>query len=105
MDLLGTPLFLLAIALAVATPIAALLLWGRVRGAGGVQVAQRLGLVVLCQLTAVLLASVALNREYVFYESWSDLFGQDDNATASVQATGTPHTQAAARRAPDGRER
>ena len=89
-DLLGTPLFLLTIALAVAAPVGALLLWGRVRGAGGVQVAQRLGLVVLCQLTAVLLASVALNREYVFYESWSDLFGQDDNSTAAVQGTSTP---------------
>jgi enterochelin esterase-like enzyme len=89
-DLLGAPLFLLTIALAVAAPVGTLLLWGRVRGAGGVQVAQRLGLVVMCQLTAVLLASVALNREYVFYESWSDLFGQDDNSSAVVQGTGSP---------------
>jgi enterochelin esterase-like enzyme len=77
-DLLGTPFLLLSVLLAVAAPVGAVLLWGRVRGADALRVAQRLGLLVLCQLTAVLLASVALNHEFAFYESWSDLFGQDD---------------------------
>lgn len=99
MDLLGTPFLLLSVLLAVAAPVGALLLWARVRGVDGLRVAQRLGLLVLCQLTAVLLASVALNHEFAFYESWSDLFGQDDgsgvvqpDATASRHSPRTTHT-------------
>ena len=80
MDLLGLPLLLLAIVLAVAAPVVALLLWGRVRGASAVRLAQRLGLVVLAQLTAVLLAAVVLNNQFAFYESWADLFGQGNGS-------------------------
>jgi enterochelin esterase-like enzyme len=79
------PLLLLSIALAVAAPVGALLLWPRVRGEAGMQVAQRAGLIVGCQLTAVLLAGVALNHEFAFYESWSDLFGQDDQSGSAVE--------------------
>src|SRR5437763_11283435 len=88
-DLLGLPFLLLTVVLAVAAPVAALLLWSRVRGAGGVQVAQRLGLVVMCQLTAVLLASVVLNHQFAFYESWSDLFGSDGGGVVQGTDTGT----------------
>lgn len=85
MDLLGTPLLLLCVALAVAAPVGALLLWPRVRGVPAAQVGQRAGLIVACQLTAVLLAAVVLNHQFAFYESWSDLFGQDDQSSAAVQ--------------------
>jgi enterochelin esterase-like enzyme len=88
-DLLGVPFLLLTVVLAVAAPVAALLLWSRVRGAGGVQVAQRLGLVLLCQLTAVLLASVVLNHQFAFYESWSDLFGSDGGGVVQGDDVGT----------------
>jgi enterochelin esterase-like enzyme len=50
-----------------------------------VQVGQRIGLIVVCQLTAVLLGGVALNHEFAFYESWSDLLGQDDQSSSAVQ--------------------
>ena len=89
MDLLGVPFLLLTVVLAVAAPVAALLLWSRVRGAGGVQVAQRLGLVLVCQLTAVLLASVVLNHQFAFYESWSDLFGSDGGGVVQGDDVGT----------------
>ncbi|MGZ4627124.1 MAG: alpha/beta hydrolase [Kineosporiaceae bacterium] len=85
MDLLGIPFLLLSILLAIAAPVVALLLWSRVGGAPALQVAQRVGLLVLCQLTALLFASVALNDKFVFYESWSDLLGQDQQS-AAVQA-------------------
>jgi enterochelin esterase-like enzyme len=49
------------------------------------QVAQRVGLLVVCQLTAVLLAGVALNHEFAFYDSWSDLFGQDGPSASALQ--------------------
>jgi enterochelin esterase-like enzyme len=93
-DLLGTPFLLLSVLLALAAPVGAFLLWGRVRGADALRVAQRLGLLVLCQLTAVLLASVALNHEFAFYESWSDLFGQDDGS-GIVQPDGSASGHAA----------
>jgi S-formylglutathione hydrolase FrmB len=85
MDLLGTPFLLLSIALAVAAPAGAVLLWTRVRGVPALQIAQHVGLIVVCQLTAVLLAGVALNHEFAFYESWSDLFGQGDQGATAVQ--------------------
>src|SRR5919199_3870273 len=92
-DLLGAPFLLLSVLLAVAAPVGALLLWGRVRGAEGLRAAQRLGLLVLCQLTAVLLASVALNHEFAFYDSWSDLFGQDDGSgIVQPDTSATRHT-------------
>ena len=94
MDLLGTPLLLLSVALALAAPVGALLLWTRVRGPEAARVGQRLLLVVTCQLTAVLLASVALNHEFAFYESWSDLFGQDDSGgvVQSDSSSASSHT-------------
>ena len=101
MDLLGAPLLLVSILLALAAPVGALLLWGRVRGAEALRVAQRVGLLVTCQLTAVLLASVALNHEFAFYESWSDLFGQDD-ASGVVQPD---RSQATHTTGPQGPER
>jgi len=84
-ELLGIPFLLLSILLAVAAPVLALLLWSRARGAPGLQIAQRVGLLVICQATALLLASVTLNDKFVFYESWSDLLGQDGQSGA-VQA-------------------
>ncbi len=96
MDLLGVPFLLLTVVLAVAAPVAALLLWSRVRGAGGVQMAQRLGLVLSCQLTAVLLASVVLNHQFAFYESWSDLFGSDGGGVVQGDDDGTDTAPAAA---------
>jgi enterochelin esterase-like enzyme len=84
-DLLGTPFLLLTILLVVAAPAAVVLLWDRARGSEPLQIAQRVGLVVVCQLTALVLAGVLLNREFVFYESWGDLFGQSPQ-TGPVQS-------------------
>jgi S-formylglutathione hydrolase FrmB len=83
-DLLGTPFLLLCIALAVAAPAGAVLLWTRVRGLAALQLAQRVGLLVVCQLAAVLLAGVALNHQFAFYDSWSDLFGQDNQSAGAI---------------------
>lgn len=82
MDLLGTPFLLVTILLVIAAPAAVVLLWDRVGGTHSLQVAQRVGLVAACQVTALVLAAALLNREFVFYESWSDLFGQDSPSSA-----------------------
>jgi enterochelin esterase-like enzyme len=83
-DLLGIPFLLLTVLLVIATPAAVVLLWDRVRGTRALQVAQRIGLVVACQVSALVLAGVLLNRQFVFYESWGDLFGQNQ-PTGAVQ--------------------
>lgn len=47
------PLLICAVLLAVILPVGALLVWGRVRGALGVRVAQRLSLIASAQALAV----------------------------------------------------
>jgi enterochelin esterase-like enzyme len=58
---------------------------------------QRLGLVALCQVTAVLLTALVVNDQFNLYESWGDLFGTDqvqagapqpDPGEAAVPGTG-----------------
>src|SRR5690348_15081186 len=78
--------------LVVASVAGTLLLWGRVRGPRPARAAQRVGLVLLCQLTAVLVLGAAVNDWGYFYGSWSDLFGTS-SATPSVQAAGHPLAQ------------
>lgn len=103
MPLLSRRLLVLLALAAVAAPVLALVLWGRVRGPGPVRVASRLGLVGLAQLTAVLLACVAVNDYGYFYASWSDLLGTGPQqvavttthvgaapVAASPSAAGTP---------------
>lgn len=63
-----------AVLLVVAT-VATLLLWNRMRGARAVRTAQRVGLLVLCQLLAVLTAAAVTNHVNQFFTTWSDLSG------------------------------
>ncbi|HEY3534048.1 MAG TPA: alpha/beta hydrolase-fold protein [Pedococcus sp.] len=92
MPLLGWPLVTMLSVLVVASVAGTLLLWGRVRGPRPARAAQRVGLVLLCQLTAVLVLGAAVNDWGYFYGSWSDLFGTS-SATPSVQAAGHPLAQ------------
>jgi len=73
--LLGTPLLILLVVLALAMPAAVLLAWPRVRGPRAARTAERVGLILLAQCTAVLVGLVALNDYGQFFTSWSDLFG------------------------------
>ena len=61
----------------IVLPIITILLWNRLRGPRPVRHAQRLGLIALCQSTAVLLAALLINNSFQLYTSWSDLLGQD----------------------------
>ena len=75
MALLGTPLLILLLVVAVAMPAAVLLAWPRVRGPRAARVAERVGLIFMAQFTAVLVGLVALNDYGQFFTSWSDLLG------------------------------
>jgi enterochelin esterase-like enzyme len=70
----GTTL-LVAVVLAVGSPLAALLTWNRVRGPRPVRAVQRLGLVALAQVCAVLVTFLVVNDQYVFFTSVQDLVG------------------------------
>jgi hypothetical protein len=73
----------------VALPVATVLLWNRLRGPRPVRGAQRLGLIVLCQSTAVLLAALLINNSFQLYTSWSDLFGWN-GAPGQIEGAAKP---------------
>ena len=74
MRLLGTPLLVVLAAATVVLPVVTLRLWTRVRGSRAARVAARLGLVLACQLSAVLLVAAAANDYGYFYGSWTGLW-------------------------------
>jgi hypothetical protein len=80
MDLTGIPLLVLLGVLSVGAPVALMLAWSRLPGGLTLRAAQRAALVLVCQLSAVLLAGAAVNDYFALYDSWSDLFGSSDNA-------------------------
>jgi Putative esterase len=65
---------ILLIIAAVTLPIAVTLAWRRLPGrvAGTVL---RIGMILSCQTVAVVAAGVALNRAFLFYDSWDELLG------------------------------
>lgn len=75
MSLLGTPLLIVLGCLAVALPIATMLLWSRVRGPALLRGGARLGLLLSGQLATVALVAALANNYGQFYTSWGDLFG------------------------------
>jgi hypothetical protein len=94
MALTGAPLLVLLAAAVVGVPVATYLLWSRV-GPGAWRFVVRGGLLLCCQLSAVLLVVAAANDYGYFYTSWSQLFGVA-TVTAGPNATGLPERLAAA---------
>ncbi|WP_405587113.1 alpha/beta hydrolase [Streptomyces sp. NBC_01190] len=70
---------ILLCAVAVAAVAGAVLLWSRIRGPRPLRAALRVGMIVVCQFTAILVVMVTANNQYGFYASWDDLLG-DANA-------------------------
>ncbi|MFB9838602.1 alpha/beta hydrolase [Actinoallomurus acaciae] len=85
MGLLGWPLLVATVVLALGCPAACVFLWGRVRGPAALPA--RLSLILACQVTAILVVGVALNDHYEFFASWSDLAGED-GANAPIEQPG-----------------
>lgn len=68
-------------------PLLALAVWNRVPGPRPVRFGARLGLIMLSQVSAVLLAALWINNTYQLYTSWSDLMGQNGGTGNIVAAT------------------
>ena len=81
MSLLGWPLVAVLATLTAIAVGAALLLWTRVRGAPALRLAQRLGLILGTQVTALLLVAAVVNDYGYFYGSWAELLGKDSKPT------------------------
>jgi enterochelin esterase-like enzyme len=89
-------LVLLAV-LALALPVATLMLWSRLRGPRAVRATARLSLVGASQVAAVVFVAAALNDYGYFYASWSDLLGQSSSVgQPSSAAPGHPAAAGAA---------
>nr|WP_246241924.1 alpha/beta hydrolase-fold protein [Flexivirga aerilata] len=84
----GDAFYYALIAGTVLMAVLSLLLWGRVRGPGVVRVAQRLVLLVLCQVCAIAVAGTWVNNHYGLYASWSDLLGT--NSSSHLVMSGPP---------------
>ena len=91
---------ILLLAIAVGAVAGALVLWPRVRGPRAVRLASRLGMIVLCQITAIFVVMVAVNNQYGFYASWDDLLG---NANTGGKPTATPGSTPTTPAVPDYR--
>jgi enterochelin esterase-like enzyme len=77
MSLTGTPLLVVAVLFAVISPALTAIAWSKVRGAPTPQLLQRLGMILFCQVSAVVMTALLVNNEFSLYDSWSDLFGQN----------------------------
>jgi hypothetical protein len=88
-SLTGAPLTILLIIAAIALPIALALVWRRLPGrVGGALL--RIGIILACQVIAVFAAGIALNRAFLFYDSWDELLGHH-RAGGAVAITDNGH--------------
>jgi hypothetical protein len=88
MPLVGWPLALSMALVAVLISVATVVFWNRVEVLRAGRWAVRLALLSAGQISVVLLAAVILNNTFVFYQSWSELFGQHPQQGQSAAALG-----------------
>lgn len=87
MSLLGWPLLVLTVGLALVAPAVCVLLWARARGVAALPV--RLALILICQVTAVAAVADVVNRQGQYYASWSDLGGDGAAGDTPIQEQNT----------------
>ena len=91
MSLLGTPLVVVLVVLALVAPAGVLFGWSHARGPRVVRAMTRVAMVLVAQMAAVALGFVALNDYGQFFTSWSELFGTGSAAhVVSQQHYGAP---------------
>jgi enterochelin esterase-like enzyme len=88
-SLTGAPLAITLIVVAIALPIVLALVWRRLPGRLGGAVL-RVAMILSCQAIAVLAAGIALNRAFLFYDSWDELLGHHHAAAQIAVADAGP---------------
>jgi enterochelin esterase-like enzyme len=88
LSLTGWPFMALAITMVLTAPLATFLLWPHIKGPWAARAMARLGLIIACQLSAILVAGLLVNNKFQLYGSWNDLLGRDGGAGMIVQAGG-----------------
>jgi len=88
--LVSQSLLVSLVAVMVVAVVGTVALWPRLAGRGPASVAGRLSTLLLCQVLAVALTGVLLNRYFSFYASWSELLPQSSSARAVGLTPVTP---------------
>ncbi|OIV38471.1 hypothetical protein BIV57_05565 [Mangrovactinospora gilvigrisea] len=89
MGLTAKKFVLLLILIAIGLIVLTVWLWPRLARRGPAMVAGRVGMLVACQLAIVSAFAAAVNADFMFYTSWSDLLGtQHDTAKISQVTAG-----------------
>ncbi|MGI8457209.1 MAG: alpha/beta hydrolase [Propionibacteriaceae bacterium] len=94
MSLTGSPLLVVLAVVAVGLPVGLAVRWRRTPAGGSGRrragaTALRAVAILVCQAVAVLATGVALNRSFVFYNSWSDLLGRQQTGQMAAVSAGT----------------
>lgn len=84
MSLTGLPLLLLVGVATLVAPVVTGLTWRRT-GSGRAAAVGRVAAVLGCQALAISTTFLAVNRDFVFYASWSDLVGTSAPPSAQIQ--------------------
>ncbi|MFE2561328.1 alpha/beta hydrolase [Streptomyces sp. NPDC059352] len=79
MGLTSDKVLVLAVALAVVLFLATVRLWPRLARRGWRAVVGRVGLLLATQVALFAAVGLAANRSFLFYGSWADLFGQEQD--------------------------
>lgn len=89
--------------MAIATALAVIsvpALWNRVRGHAVLRLLQRVGLVVLCQVTAVGVVFASVNHTNTFFVTWAELWGAAGADVVTIQGDDTARPQSSEGAAP-----
>lgn len=79
MGLISNKVLVLAVVLAVVLFLATVWLWPRLARRGWRAVVGRVGLLLVTQVALFAAVGLAANRSFLFYGSWADLFGQEQD--------------------------
>ncbi|MFF3288958.1 alpha/beta hydrolase [Streptomyces sp. NPDC003023] len=101
MGLTSNKVLALAVLVAVLLFAATVWLWPRLARRGPRAVAGRVGLLLATQLSLFAAVGLAANNSFLFYGSWADLFGQEQDMGVVVDHSAGTHLRIVEKRRPD----
>ncbi|GGW61177.1 alpha/beta hydrolase [Streptomyces xantholiticus] len=102
MGLTSNKVLALAVVAAVLLFVATVRLWPRLARRGARAVAGRVGLLLATQLSLFAAVGLAANNSFLFYGSWADLFGQQQDMGVVVDHAEGTHLRVVEKRKPEG---